>query len=152
MRDANIKAAARIWFDPSEDRYWIEFDYCDAFIAFLKTSIPRRARTYDPQSRAWSFGRAYLARVEAEAALHFPELHVEREPPRKRKPRVKKTEVYSRQDFLIVEFFHALPREALASAYKKAATLFHPDHQGGSHDAMQYLNGLWDEIQKLYKS
>ena len=140
-------AKAKIWWDFLEKRYWISFDYHQGFVDFLKAAIPKRARKYDPASRAWNFGRAYLAVVEAKATELFPDLNVEREPPRKMKARAPRTEVFDNRDFTVLEFFNALPRDAMKAAYKKAATLCHPD-RGGTHEEMTYLNELWDRLQK----
>jgi hypothetical protein len=142
-------ARARIWFDVLEDRYWICFDYHREFIEFLKAAIPSRARSFDSNSRAWSFGRAYLPVVEAEARRYFPDLQIEAEPPRKkreRKPKVEREKIRS-EDFLLVEFFHCVGIEGARAAYRKAATLAHPD-KGGSNDAMKYLNGLMEQLER----
>jgi hypothetical protein len=147
-------ARARIWFDVLEDRYWVSFDYHSAFIEFLKASIPSRARSFDEQSRAWSFGRAYLALVTSEARRYFPDLTVEPEPPRKRerksKPKAERIKIKS-EDFLLVEFFHAVGIEGARAAYRKAATLAHPDHEGGSDESMKYLNRLMAELEAACK-
>src|SRR6266852_2478621 len=120
-----VNARASIWYDFMEKKYWISFDYHQQFIDFLKAAIPKRARRYDPASKAWSFGRAYIGAVEAEAAKYFPDLKVDREPPRKYQPRAPRTDIHDSRDDMILEFFYSLPHEAMKSAYRKAALLLH---------------------------
>jgi len=50
---------------------------------------------------------------------------------------------------LLSEFVALLPFQALQSAYRAAAMLFHPDHGGDVH-RMQMLNEAWSRVERLY--
>jgi hypothetical protein len=123
-------AHARIWWDFLEKRYWVSFDFSREFVDFLKTTIPKGARRHDPNSKAWSFGKHTSASSKS-------------------KPRAPRTEVYNPRLWTVLDFFTALPPEAVAAAYKKAALLCHPD-RGGTHEEMIYLNDLWERLQKEF--
>jgi L-lactate utilization protein LutC len=46
------------------------------------------------------------------------------------------------------EFFEVCPLECLSAAYKRAATLLHPDKQNGDGDTMARLNAAWSKLEK----
>jgi hypothetical protein len=91
-------------------------------------------------------------RLTEQAQEYFPDVATEHETARKKnKSRAPKPASLSRADFVAIEFFHTVSLEGARAAYRKAATLLHPDLHGGDGDPMRFLNAMWEELEALYK-
>jgi len=149
---------AEVWHVPGK-WCWIRFEYAPEFREFLKASIPKDERSFDGERKAWRFTEVHFDAVMATAATFFTSIQIRKgkNGPNKSRPQAKQQQqdepntgsrIPDSREFVVLEFFNALPPAALKAAYHKAATLCHPDH-GGSNDEMRYLNDLWAEIEKL---
>jgi len=113
-------------------------------VDFLR-SLPKRDRRFNDEERTWSFKAEHLDAVLSECRrLGFL---IERKGTEEAEwP--SRTEPNSIEQ-LLVEFFGLVPRDAMRSAYCRAALALHPD-RGGNTEAMQRLNSLWQRIEREF--
>ena len=135
--------AVRIWWDTSIDGYHVVVPFNERFVEALKRLVPSSDRSYESATKVWSFSERYFEPVKTLCEQFF----------RLRASVVTKAQVESAQappakslDDIIVEFVKLLSRDAIVSAYRRAALENHPDH-GGSMEKMSRLNSLWARIE-----
>jgi hypothetical protein len=143
----------KIWWDPEVQSYHVSTPYNQNFVAAIKQLIPATFRHFDDQAKIWVFAEQYYKPVKhlAEKIWAQPgEVNC-----------IDRATVEAAQTPVHVEkkpiadvceaFVRVLPFDAALSAYRKAATLLHPD-KGGDMEKMAQLNMLWNRLQKeVYK-
>lgn len=148
-------ATVRIWFDTTVSAYRMTSPFNKELVTALK-QIPASDRSYAPDSKIWTFTEKYLdgilslcktvmgvtpqlvTRAQAEKAqAGQTQGHTTAAVPRGASP----------MDSTILTFFRLLPYEAALAAYRKAAVVYHPDHQGDVAK-MSDLNVCWQRIEK----
>jgi len=146
-------AKAKIYWDKSIQAYRLSADFKPELITFLKKNIPVSERTFDPNTKIWTFTEKYLngtvklcelvygvqnvvvlSKQQVEAAYQQTNSSIN----------VKKLDT---TDSLLSEFMRLIPFDAAQSAYRKASLTLHPDH-GGNMEKMSRLNAIWEKIQK----
>jgi hypothetical protein len=138
------------------DYYNCEFNYSPEMIAYLKSSIPRRHRWWDPRNRCWTIQSAYLSTVLDHAEYMGFTTRVEHEsdyadPDNDRDYEDDEPLPRNTSGDATTDFAHLLSYDALHAAYKKMSLEVHPDRPGGGNpDAMKRLNGIWDQIKKRF--
>ena len=145
---------AKVWWDPGVQAYRSSFPFKQQVVDFLKGNIPHSDRSFDNQTKVWTFTEQYfdgmvkflqLAYGTSEVAT-VSKLQYEQaqNAARSNTNAVRKLDS---KDADLAEFMHLLPYEAAREAYRKASFILHPD-KGGDMEKMSKLNALWTRIQK----
>jgi hypothetical protein len=138
----------RIWWDTSVSAYRMSSPFNRELVDGIKTSIPVSDRSYDPQSKIWTFVERQLAPLQAMLKLIGANATVitrqQTETASQSSPSAQRGKPL---DTVIVEFVRLIPQECMLKAYRAAAMQLHPD-RGGSMDKMSALNAAWDRLQK----
>jgi hypothetical protein len=149
-----VSIKAKIWWDVSIKAYRLQCDFKPQLVDFLKKNIPVSDRTYDPQTKIWTFTEQYLDGVKKLMDLLYGQnniailskAQVESSTGQNynNKPSVgTRTSI----DVDLTEFMKLLPFDIAQTAYRKACLIFHPD-RGGDMEKMSKLNALWTRIEK----
>lgn len=143
-----------IWYDPKLDGYQLQSTWnsnTEKFVNFLKTAIPVSDRSFDPQTKTWSFAKKYLDPVVQASKMYYGNHEVSVITEQQVKGATQTVAAKQTIDQVMVEFMKLLPFDAAQSAFRKAAILLHPD-RGGDMEHMAKLNTLWDRLEKeIYK-
>lgn len=145
-------AKCSIWWDDSIQAYRARFPYQPAIIEFLKKNIPFSDRSFNDQTKIWTFTESYLdgtvkflhiAFGNNEVAVVTREQTEKAKQPRQSISPSKLTGT----DAQLAEFMRLIPYESAKAAYRHAALTLHPD-RGGDMEKMAKVNALWTRIEK----
>jgi len=144
----------KIWWDVNVKCYHISTPYNPEFITTLKQLIPASDREFQPDKKIWVISERFFEPVRKLSQAIWPgtgSVHVIDREAAERTALPTSVDKRPVED-ICADFVKALPFEAAQSAYRKAATMFHPDVDPSGADKMMKLNVLWDRIQKeVYK-
>jgi hypothetical protein len=114
-----------------------------------KDAIPFSRRSYDPQTKAWRFWGGYQDLASSALLEHFPDAEV---PRRGRKTHsTADSRAVGSNHFRVLHLRETAPVELIESAYQVLALLCHPD-VGGSHEAMQAINGAYAALRERVRA
>ena len=141
----------RVWWDSSVSAYRLASPYNKDLVEGIKATIPISDRSFDPQTKIWTFVERQL-----DPLLKFFKL-MNVQPTVITKQQTEQASQSSPQqkgiplEKLTLEFVKLIGPDAMLKAYRAAAMTLHPD-RGGNMDQMSALNAAWDRIQKeVYK-
>ncbi len=122
----------------------LTWPYCPAMLDDLKATIPYRFRNWDPARKVWTIDPAY-ADLAIEILLHhFPTAEM----PRRSGSRVHdQTRPAGSDHFRVLHLRETAPVELVEASYRVLARLYHPD-RGGTHEAMQAINGAYAALRE----
>lgn len=144
----------RIWWDTNVAAYRLTSPYSKELVDILKKKIPVSDRSFDPQTKIWTFTEQWLTPLTSLLkAFSWQATVITRAQAEAASQGQSKTSSspakQSKLDDVLVQFVRLLPFEAAQSAYRKAAMLLHPDRGGtGSMEKMQALNVAWTRLEK----
>lgn len=148
-------AKVMIYWDVKIQAYQLkmktDFDRIEKVVTFLKQAIPHSDRSWDPNTKTWTFIEKYLDGVDkfcklvygAQEVAVLNRQAVEGQSKQSVNPQVMITGI----DATLLEFMKLLPYEAAQKAYKAACFVLHPD-RGGNMELMSKLNASWQRIEK----
>ena len=137
----------RIWWDVSIAAYRISVPYHEAFIDFLKATVPAGKRAFDPSTKIWTFEESYLQLIETAAKAIWSPTEINIVTRAQTAQNLPATATASPLASMCEQFVRALPYEAAKKAYQIAAMQLHPD-RGGSAEQMSLLNVSWSRLEK----
>lgn len=143
------QTSCRIWWDASVSAYRLSSSFNKELVDTIKAQIPGSDRSFDQQSKIWTFTEKWLTPLLGFIKL----LGVSPIVITRAQAEVAQTSSASGStrgkslDAVIIEFVKVLPYESARKAYRDAAMLLHPD-RGGSMEKMSALNAAWERIQK----
>ena len=114
----------------------LTFPYAAELVDALKAQIPAHARTYDPDSRAWTITVAHAS--VAARLMHQTFADVETVDAQAG-PTADRGDPPREAALVVLHLRPSAPPELVDAAYRCLARLHHPD-AGGDHDAMLRLN------------
>ena len=120
-----------------DGRAVLRFPFDQWLVESLKAGIPVHARTYDPETKAWTVAPAYVAVATRLMLEVFPD--VELVDPSRTAP--------LSDPYVVLHLLPTAPPELVTAAHKCLAKLHHPD-RGGSTATMQALNAAVDAIRE----
>ena len=145
----------RIWWDVDAEAYRMITPFNAAFKALFEQVLPASARSFDYDSKIWTFQEQYLTKVsELVKKLWTVEpVVVSKEQAQKASTAGVGNATTNPLDKVIVDFVRMIPYEAMQQAYRRAAMLMHPDRNPqASMDEMSKMNASWQRLEKeLYK-
>ncbi len=121
----------------------LRFPFDAWLVDALKAQIPVHARTYDPETRAWTVRPPYTDMAARLMFTVFPDTEIvvyrgSAGPGFDRAP-------HAGDPYRTLHLLPSAPRELVTAAHRCLAKLNHPD-RGGDHDVMLALNHAVDEI------
>lgn len=139
----------RVWWDPAIQAYRLASPYNKDFVEGLKKQIPYSDRSFDPDTKIWTFVERQLAPVQAFFKLLGVQATIITRAQAEQAS--QSTPAGPQRGAAIAEialtFMRTAGPDAMLKAYRAAAMSLHPD-RGGSMDQMSALNAAWDRIQK----
>lgn len=135
-------------------------DLFQCLIEELKSSIPPKARRYDPDEKCWWIAARSLLDLWLEAADSYTQVRIVWEsdwqsnddaeyrdnyqapPPPRRSHRMMRAEAYT-----VLHLLPTAPPEVVKAAYRTLATLHHPD-KGGDVVTMQRINVAYSLLEE----
>jgi predicted transcriptional regulator len=151
IKDENMTPITnvRVWWDASVSAYRLASPYNKDFVEGLKAAIPISDRSYDPDTKIWTFVERQLAPVQQFFKMMNVQATVitrqQTEQASQSTPQGPRKNIAIAE--ITLEFFRLAGPDAMLKAYRAAALTLHPD-RGGSMDVMSSLNAAWDRIQK----
>lgn len=149
-----------ISWDSAAQVYMVSAPYEPNFVEFIKLKIqPARDRAWDPNTKMWAIEPSWLDLIQSLATELWTASYVKvitrdevEQAERAEKEAQRNAIVASlpERERAIYEFVTALPFEAIQAAYRKAATLLHPDRNPTDGEAMSKLNASWTRIEKEF--
>jgi hypothetical protein len=118
--------------------------YHAELIAAWKDAVPSRNRNYDPDTKAWRFLGDYRDLAIGLVVQYFPAAEV---PNRSRSQAHGQSHPAGSDHFRILHLRETAPVELIEASYRVLARLYHPD-RGGTHEAMQELNGAYAALRE----
>ena len=118
----------------------LTFPYSGDLVAALKAHVPAHARTYDPDTRAWTIAAAYAGLACQLMRAAFPDVLEEGAGAtfdRGGDPR--------ESALVILHLRPSAPPELVDAAYRCLARLHHPD-RGGDTAVMQAINAAAEQL------
>lgn len=143
----------KIWWDTSVSAYRMTSPFNRELVDGIKAFIPVSDRSYDPQTKVWTFvERQLLALEKLFVTLGVKPVVVTRAQAEQASQSTPTQQRGKPLDAVVMEFVRLVPQDCMIKAYRAAAMTLHPD-RGGSMDKMSALNAAWDRMQKeLYGS
>jgi len=141
-------ANVRIWWDTSVSAYRIATPYSVEFVTAIKALIPASDRAFDPTTKVWTFTERFFDPMRLLCEKVYGKhnvVAVTRQQAQSAQAPASITKSTASQ--LAVDFLTLVGFDAAQAAYRRAATVLHPDH-GGDMEAMTKLNAVWDRLQK----
>ena len=147
----------RIWWDTSVTAYRLTSPYSKELVEMLKTKIPGSDRSFDFQSKIWTFTEQWLIPIKGLlTAMQFQITVITRAQSEAAatggtgRANASSPVRVASLDSVLAQFMRLLPYDAAQSAYRKAALALHPDRaaSGGSMEKMQALNVAWTRLEK----
>jgi len=143
------QANVRVWWDASVSAYRMTSPFNHELVEAIKAFVPVSDRSYDPQSKVWTFverqldplrnlltklgcNAVVITRQQAEAASQSTPNGATRGKP---------------LADIALDFLTLAGADAMTKAYRHAAMLNHPD-RGGDMSKMSALNAAWDRLTK----
>lgn len=111
-------------------------------------------RTYDPETKQWFISERFFEPTKklAQAIWSNPGecIIIDRQTTEAQQTSSNAPMGQSSMpiDSICKRFMELLPPEAAKAAYRKAATMLHPDIDGGDANKMALLNSLWSRLEK----
>lgn len=180
MSYRNNKKTARLIYEPSLQGYSLSFSYNKDIVEFIKKAIPSHKRTYDPTSYTWYFGSEYFDLVKmlfdghreytltivsenevkkkleesqqaSQSSWHPAQYSIEDELQRFSNLLVTGNIIppIDNNQSLLNKIKNITKSEAIR-LYRKAATVYHPDRNGGDGSKMSELNSVWAILKEGY--
>jgi hypothetical protein len=148
-------AKVMIYWDVKIQAYQLkmktDFDRIEKVVNFLKATIPHSDRSWDPNTKTWTFIEKYLDGVEKLCKVIYGNSEVavltKASVEGQTKNQAVASQTISGTDATLLEFMKLLPYEAAQKAYKAACFVLHPD-RGGNMEAMSKLNASWQKIER----
>lgn len=138
----------RIWWDTSVAAYRMSSPFNRELVEGIKSSIPISDRSYDPQSKIWTFTERMLTPLQAMLKmLNMQAVCITRQQAEQASQSSPSQQRGKPLDTIIIEFVRLVPYDCMVKAYRAAAMTLHPD-RGGSMDAMSSLNSTWSRLEK----
>jgi hypothetical protein len=145
----------RIWWDPTVLAYRMTSSFNKELVDGIKQFIPVSERSYDPQTKIWTFTEKVLqplqnlfTMLKLQAQI-MTRAQVDAASQQQSNASAGAGAGRGRPlDSVIVEFVRLLPYDAAKAAYRRAAIDLHPDKNAGNGDKMSSLNAAWERIQK----
>jgi hypothetical protein len=145
----------RIWWDASIQAYRLSSSWNNQLVDCLKSSIPATERSFDPQSKIWTYIEKHHDNlVKLLRAIGMDPVVVSRQQTEAASGASQQAGSTSSAparsatlDSVLCTFMRTLPYDAAQAAYRKASMILHPD-RGGSMEAMSALNVAWTRIEK----
>jgi hypothetical protein len=153
-------AKAQIYWDKSIQAYRLSMKWdkikTEKIVEFLKKNIPHSERTYDPETKIWTFTESYLDGTVKLLNVIFGNQDVAVVT----KAQVEQAQLPPRNDATQLatgsplgdtcyQFLKSIPYDAARQAYRKAAQMLHPDvNKQGDLGDMAKVNALWNKIEK----
>ena len=139
----------RVWWDASVSAYRLASPYNKDLVEGVKSTIPISDRSFDPQTKIWTFVERQLdpllkffklMNIQATVITKAQAEAASQSTPSGPKKNAAIAEI-------ALEFMRVAGPEAMLRAYRAAAMTLHPD-RGGSMDKMSALNAAWERLQK----
>jgi hypothetical protein len=146
-----MSVKARIWWDSSIQAYKLQTTFKPELVEFLKKQIPVSDRSWDNNTKIWTFTEGYLDGVRKLCILLYGNNDVavlDRKTVEGQSTRTVSVSNLNTLDTLCVQFVKLLPFDAAQSAYRKASLVLHPDRPGGNMEKMSQLNTIWTRLEK----
>jgi hypothetical protein len=146
-------AKCRIWWDASITAYRAQFPFKQTVVDFLKQNIPHSERSWDSNTKIWTFTEAYLDGTEKFLRMAFGNQEVatvtraQYEATQRPPSGSMSVRNLDSNDALAAKFMRSISYEAAKAAYRKACLELHPDH-GGDLTKMSELNAIWSQVEK----
>jgi hypothetical protein len=146
-------SSVKIWWDASIGAYRLTSGYNKSLLETFKLLVPASQRSYDPETKIWTFTEQTLPMVEKVLTMvGLKATIVSRQQAEAASASGSNTSAsaHSSQatlDTVILAFVKAMPYESMQKAYRDAAMRCHPD-RGGSMDKMAQLNSTWQRLEK----
>lgn len=140
----------RIWWDASVQAYRMASPFNKELVEGLKGLIPHSDRSFDPNTKIWTFVEKWLTPTALMLKLLQCSPTVITKAQSEQAAQSTGTTAPRRGAPLAdtaLEFLRVAGQDAMLKAFRAAALTHHPD-RGGSMDSMSTLNALWDRIQK----
>ena len=125
----------------------MRFTYHPALIKALKDQIPAAFRRYAAaEGKSWIVDAEYADEAITLLVRFFPNVQVEFT--RQSRTRASaQTRPTGNDHFRILHLRETAPVELIEASYRVLARLYHPD-RGGTHEAMQELNGAYAALRE----
>lgn len=159
MTPSQTQQSVRIWWDASVQAYRLASPFNKALVDALKQHIPVSDRSYDPQTKIWTFVEKQLAALQALLTIiGLPPIVITRQQVEQQQQQQAASQSQSNGSLpatqrglplsdVVLQFVRVVPYDAMLKAYRLAALALHPD-RGGSPDAMSTLNATWSRLEK----
>ena len=118
----------------------LKFPFHKFLVESLKIDVPAHARTYDPDTRAWTVTEPYAPIAFRLMHVIFPDVVIVDAAAADRAPRAGDA-------YRVLHLLPSAPPELVTAAHRCLAKLNHPD-RGGSTVAMQQINAAVDLIRE----
>lgn len=142
------QANVRIWWDTSVAAYRMSSPFNKELVDAIKAFIPVSDRSYDPQSKIWTFVERQLTPLQSLLTrLNLKPIIITRaqaEQASQSSPTAQRGKPIAD---IALEFVRSAGLDAMTKAYRHAAMLNHPD-RGGDMSKMSALNAAWDRLTK----
>lgn len=150
-------AKCTIIWDKTISAYKLTMPFNAKVVDFLKSQIPHSERTWDSNSKTWTFTEQYLDGTIQLCALVFGSSEVvvvtrskieEAQAKANQQPTVRSS---SPLGDTCLTFLKDIGYDAAKQAYRKAAITYHPDVIKGNPqllNKMAEINALWTRIEK----
>jgi len=148
------QTTVRIWWDASIQAYRLSSSYNKDFVDALKNLIPASDRSFDPQSKIWTFVEKWLGPIQSfcKTAHVVPTLITRQQAEQAAQARPSASPstgvlMTDPNDRDLLDFAKLLTFESAQAAYRRAALALHPD-KGGDMAQMSKLNAVWQRLEK----
>ncbi len=144
----------RIWWDTSVGAYRMASPYNKDLVEGIKKQVPVSDRSFDPQTKMWTFVERQLAPLQGLFRLLgvTPTIVTRQQAETAQQSTPQGNQRGMDLAAVAVEFCRIAGVDALKKAYRDASMRLHPD-RGGSMDQMSALNAAWTRLEKeLYGS
>ncbi len=120
-----------------DGRAVLKFPYDPWLVESLKTGIPGHARSYAPETKAWTVAPAYVAVATRLMLAAFPDVELV-DPSRTAPPS---------DPYVVLHLLPSAPPELVTAAHKCLSKLHHPD-KGGDTATMQAINAAAEALKE----
>jgi hypothetical protein len=151
VKDENMTPVTnvRVWWDVTVSAYRLASPYNKDFVEGLRAAIPISDRSYDPDTKIWTFVERQLTPVQNFFKMMNVQATIitraQTEQASQSSPQGPRRNIAIAE--IALEFMRVAGADAMLKAYRAAAMTLHPD-RGGSMDAMSSLNAAWERLQK----
>ncbi len=127
----------------------LTFPFSRELVDALKDEVPGYARSYDPDTKAWSVQSAYVAVARSLVESVYPDVEVIDFSPNfgRHESRRAAPDASGRTSYTVLHLRETAPPELIEAAFRCLARLHHPD-RGGDVATMQRLNAAHAALTK----